>query len=47
MKRFAQLYTELDQTTRTTTKVQALIAYFRAAAPQDAVWAVGFLMGRK
>jgi len=47
MKRFAQLYTELDRTTRTTAKVQALVAYFQTAAPQDAVWAVGFLMGRK
>lgn len=47
MKLFAQLYTELDQTTRTTVKVQALVAYFRAAAPEDAVWAVRFLTGRK
>ena len=47
MKRFAQLYTELDRTTRTNAKVQALAAYFRAAAPEDAVWAVGLLMGRK
>ncbi len=47
MKRFSQLYTELDRTTRTTAKVQALIAYFRAVAPGDAVWAVALLMGRK
>lgn len=47
MKLFSQLYSELDQTTRTTAKVQAIAAYFRAAAPEDAVWAVSFLMGRK
>jgi DNA ligase-1 len=47
MKLFAQLYTELDQTNRTTAKVDALVAYLRAAAPEDAVWAVRFLMGRK
>jgi DNA ligase-1 len=47
MKRFAQLYTELDRTNRISDKVQALVACFRAAAPGDAVWAVGFLMGRK
>ncbi len=47
MKLFAQLYTELDRTTRTTAKVQALVAYFRAAAPEDAIWAVALLMGRK
>jgi DNA ligase 1 len=47
MNRFVQLYTELDRTTRTGAKVQALIAYFRAAAPADAVWAVSLLLGRR
>jgi ATP-dependent DNA ligase len=47
MKLFAQLYTELDRTTRTAAKLQALVAYLRAAAPEDAVWAVYFLLGRR
>ncbi len=47
MRRFAQLYTELDQTTWTSAKVKAAAAYLRAAAPEDAVWALRLLMGRK
>ncbi len=45
MKRFAQLYTELDQTNRTNEKVAALESYFREAAPEDAAWALTFLCG--
>lgn len=47
MKRFAALYAELDGTTRTGEKVAAMERYFRAAAPEDAAWAVYFLSGRK
>ena len=47
MKRFTQLYTELDQTNRTNEKVAALESYFREAAPADAAWALHFLCGRK
>ena len=47
MKAFADLYTALDETTRTTAKVEALADYFRRAAPADAAWAVYFLIGRK
>ena len=36
MKRFAQLYSELDRTNRTNEKVAALESYFREAAPEDA-----------
>ena len=45
MKRFAQLFTELDETTRTTEKVAAMERYFAAAEPADAAWAVYFLSG--
>lgn len=45
MKRFAQLFTELDETTRTTEKVAAMERYFAAADPADAAWAVYFLSG--
>ena len=47
MKAFADLYTALDETTRTGEKVGALVRYFAAAAPADAAWAVYFLSGRK
>jgi DNA ligase-1 len=47
MRRFAQLFAELDATTATSAKVDALKRYFAAAAPRDAAWAVYFLAGGK
>ncbi len=47
MKRFARLYRTLDETTRTRVKVEALVAYLQTAPPEDAIWALSFLMGRK
>ncbi len=47
MKAFAALYAVLDETTKTNEKVAALERYFRAAAPEDAAWAVSFLIGRR
>ncbi|HJR16085.1 MAG TPA: ATP-dependent DNA ligase [Gemmatimonadales bacterium] len=47
MRAFAKLYTALDETTSTTEKVAALVAYFTAAPPADAAWAVHFLIGRR
>ncbi len=47
MRRFAQLYTALDETNRTSEKVAALEAYFREADATDAAWALHFLSGRK
>jgi DNA ligase 1 len=47
MKRFAQLFAELDTTTSTNAKVQALQRYFAQATPEDAAWAVYFLAGGK
>ncbi len=46
MKRFTQLFTELDETNRTNEKVAALERYFREANPRDAAWALFFLCGR-
>ncbi len=46
LKRFAALYEALDRTTSTLEKVAALAAYFAAAPPADAAWAVWFLTGR-
>ena len=47
MKAFAELYTALDETTKTNEKVAALRHYLAAAAPADAAWAVAFLLGRR
>jgi DNA ligase-1 len=43
MKDFAQLFQELDSTTRTAVKVEALVRYFRIAPPADAAWGLFFL----
>lgn len=47
MREFARLYTELDETTSTRRKLEALQAYFASAAPEDTAWAVHFLAGGK
>ncbi|MCX5834854.1 MAG: ATP-dependent DNA ligase [Deltaproteobacteria bacterium] len=47
MKAFANLYEELDRTTKTTGKVSALKRYFEKTTPADAAWAVYFLSGGK
>ena len=45
MKRFAMLFSEIDETTRTNEKVDAMARYFSEAKPEDAAWAVYFLSG--
>ena len=45
MKRFARLYAELDETTRTLAKVDAMVRYLADAGAADAAWAVHFLSG--
>ena len=47
MKRFANLYRQLDETTKTNRKVEAMRAYFAEAPAADAAWAVYFLCGRR
>lgn len=47
MHAFAALFEELDRTTKTKAKVQALAAYFASAPPEDAIWVLHFLGGRK
>ena len=47
MKAFAALYTALDETNKTSEKVEALTRYFRTVAPDDAAWALYFLIGRR
>ena len=45
MRRFARVYSEIDETMRTNEKVDAMVEYFRSADPADAAWAVWFLSG--
>ncbi len=47
MRAFADLYARLDETTKTTEKVAAMVRYFAACTPADGAWAVYFLNGRK
>jgi DNA ligase 1 len=47
MRRFARLFSELDATTSTNEKVEALARYFAEAPSRDAAWAVYFLAGGK
>jgi len=47
MKRFSRLFSELDSTTSTNAKVEALQRYFSEAPAADAAWAVYFLAGGK
>lgn len=47
MKAFTGLYTELDQTTKTNEKVNAMVNYFTHTNSKDTIWAVALLTGRK
>jgi len=47
VKRFGQLFEELDASTGTTDKVDALVRYFSSAPAEDAAWALALLMGRR
>ena len=47
MKRFAKLFAEIDATTRTNAKVDAMVRYFSDVDPADGAWAVHFLSGER
>jgi DNA ligase-1 len=47
MKSFTDLYLAIDETMRTSEKVEAMVRYFSSASPADAAWAIFFLSGRK
>lgn len=47
MKDFAELYQQLDATTKTTAKIEAMVAYLKAASNLDRAWAIYFLLGNK
>lgn len=47
MKAFSQLFTNIDQTTSTNEKIDALVQYLATADEQDAIWCVALLSGRR
>jgi DNA ligase-1 len=47
MKLLAQLFSELDSTSSTNAKVDALVAYFGKADDQDKVWTIAMLSQRR
>lgn len=47
MQHFTRLFTELDQTTKTLSKIKALIGYFESAPDEDKLWAVALLSHRR
>jgi DNA ligase-1 len=47
MKHFARLIRELDRTTKTNQKIDALVKYFHSASEEDKTWAIAFLIGNR
>jgi DNA ligase-1 len=47
MKAFSHLFTEIDQTTSTNDKIDALADYFSTADEKDAIWCVALLTGNR
>ena len=47
MKRFAGLFTQIDQTTKTLPKVAALKSYFETAPEDDRLWCIALFSGRR
>jgi DNA ligase-1 len=47
MKAFAYLFQALDETTKTTRKVNALARYFETAPEQDRLWTIALFSGRR
>lgn len=47
MKAFAELFTAIDQSTKTTVKTAALAEYFRTAPESDRLWTVALFSGRR
>ena len=47
MKAFSELFSTLDETSKTKLKISALSDYFKAADSMDRLWAVGLFTGRR
>ncbi len=47
MHSFVTLFENLDGSTKTTNKINALVDYFKMATPEDAIWTVALLIGNR
>ncbi len=47
MKHFTELYLQLDGTTRSTVRQQALVHYFENADPRDKLWLIALFTGKR
>ena len=47
MKQFSQLFTTLDETTKTNVKISALADYFATTPHKDSIWAIAMLSHRR
>lgn len=47
MKRFARLFEEIDSTTKTSLKVNALVTYFQEAPEQDQLWTIALFSHKR
>jgi DNA ligase-1 len=47
MKRFAELFTSLDQTTATNEKIRSLVQFFSGSNEESCLWAIALFSGKK
>lgn len=47
MKHFARLFTQLDATTKTNVRIDALRVYFDSASPSDKIWTIALFSGNR
>ena len=47
MKNFAKLYKRLDEVSITAEKISLLVKYFKSSNPDDSIWAIYLLTGRR
>ncbi len=47
MKTFATLFSQLDETTKTSHKIKYLSSYFQVAKPMDKLWTIALFSGRR
>jgi DNA ligase-1 len=47
MKTFATLFSQLDETTKTSHKISYLSSYFQVAKPMDKLWTIALFSGRR
>lgn len=47
MRTFAEVYAEVDQTTKTNEKINSMAAYFTRTDAKDSIWAIALFTGRR